>query len=66
MQYKVPCELCGSLRTRVVIGHAVETGIIRRRHCQACGCRWYTQQPAEQSVPAHLVGWHNKQPFLKQ
>jgi transcriptional regulator NrdR family protein len=64
-QYKVKCKNCGSLRTRVVTGHATADGIIRRRRCEICLYRWYTFQPLEQPISEYALTWRNKKPFLK-
>lgn len=31
--------------------------IIRRRRCDACSHRWYTEQPAEQTVSPYVLQW---------
>ena len=38
--------------------------IVRRRHCKACGYRWYTQQPAEVKVQRCLLQWSDKKRII--
>jgi len=52
------CPECSRRNSKVVLTKEVINGefdVVRRRHCLACGHRWYTAQTREISV--HNVEW---------
>ena len=47
------CPECRLRKSKVVLTKEVINGefdVVRRRHCQACGHRWYTAQAKEVAV----------------
>lgn len=50
------CNKCGG-RSGVVLTQQIPDGTVRRRHCPACGERWYTLQPPEQMLPNWRLTW---------
>lgn len=53
------CPECGSRRTKVTsTKHVKEPAIfVRRRRCDGCGHRWWTQQAPEQLLSSYAIDW---------
>ncbi len=60
-----PCPECNALITQVVTTarNEAESSIVRRRHCEFCGHRFYTVQPSEQIVDN--VMWRGRVPVVE-
>jgi hypothetical protein len=53
-----PCPECSSRLNRVMMSRRLDDGaIVRRRVCEVCDHRWYSQQAAEVVVPSHQLFW---------
>ncbi|MEN9861563.1 MAG: hypothetical protein RLZZ515_2045 [Cyanobacteriota bacterium] len=64
-RFRMVCPECGARRTAVRVTRHLSDGlVIRRRHCLKCDYRWYTKQPAEESLPPYAVGWCHDLPYL--
>ncbi len=51
------CKKCGSFQVKVVTTKKTVDGpyeVVRRRHCQSCGFRWYTAQKPEVDIGPYL------------
>ncbi len=61
------CPSCGG-RSKVVNNSSDDQNsvIVRRRHCQDCGARFYTAQYPEQIIDPHRICWHRKRPKLRE
>jgi transcriptional regulator NrdR family protein len=55
------CPECGTLITQVVMTKRDSrmASLVRRRHCECCGHRFYTAQPLEQIVNVKWTGRGN-------
>jgi transcriptional regulator NrdR family protein len=62
---QVQCPNCNGYSTYVIATNSTDKGIIRRRKCTSCNCRWYTIQPHELQVSAHDIITVNKKPQLR-
>lgn len=64
----VRCPGCTSRQTYIVMTRQLDDGtIIRRRRCDGCNHRWYTQQPAEAEVSPYALQWIDRNTLaLKQ
>lgn len=58
---QVACPECKSKNTSVVMTTQVDDGsLIRRRCCNSCGSRWYTQQSPEVPLSKYLLKWSHR------
>jgi len=52
------CENCGDRNSGVTLTRTLATGqIVRRRECLMCDHKWYTRQPAEETIETWRVVW---------
>jgi transcriptional regulator NrdR family protein len=55
------CKKCGSCDSRVVMVRTIVTGdIVRRRMCRSCDNKWYTAQPAEETIENSRLIWQGR------
>lgn len=63
------CPECGSRRTRVIATKHVKEPVIfvRRRCCDGCGHRYWTQQPCEELLSRYAIDWRgsNGTPYVE-
>ena len=54
------CPECGSRRTKVTSTKHVKEPVlvVRRRCCEGCGHRYWTQQSCEQVLSSYAINWH--------
>ena len=62
-----PCPKCAAVRSKILRPYtSINTAhIVRRRHCQECGHRWYTAQPTtlEEEIAGHHLHWLQNHPI---
>lgn len=62
---QIPCPECFGRNTYVVSTyHTTKYLMVRRRRCEDCDHRWYTQQQPEQPLNSYQIKWVDKKQHI--